>query len=458
MALYPFLRSFPALAQTGGASAGRLVFFFKFHGWDRLSFFPANFGALTPGSLDTTTMNGFDAVRDDVLFLRGLDVIPYGNGNGHTTGCQAVLTGSGLSDGQRTSVDRFLANELEKSGYGNSQALCFGPAMGGNLETEVSRNNGVASPIIGSMAEAYNLLFGNYTFSTAGNPAPAPQSPSAPVRDNALSQIGAALDLGAQDAKALKARLPADLRPRLDAHLEMLSSLRDEVVPGSNTKNPTVAPKARIVAAQCTAKSLADFNAETSAENPGGKTFERDFRVAVKMLALAIACDRRRIFVLQSPQLGKLHDYMTLPSSIGIENDYHDACHKGRPVQRFHDTWMNNAVAELAVALRGVDVPAGGRLLDSTAIVTISDAGNGSHDLSDYPFAIIGGRNMGVKGGRYVRVNTAMTNGKSHTRLLTSLVRMMGRAHGIPALTNHAHYGREEFKGATSQIDAEILG
>jgi len=87
--------------------------------------------------------------------------------------------------------------------------------------------------------------------------------------------------------------------------------------------------------------------------------------------------------------------------------------------------WVSTMVADLADKLKAI--PEGdGTMLDNTLILMYQEYGCG-HEHFGYQLATIGGKNMGVKVGRYLKCGDIGTGkGMKSTRFLVSLLNLMG--------------------------------
>ncbi len=85
-------------------------------------------------------------------------------------------------------------------------------------------------------------------------------------------------------------------------------------------------------------------------------------------------------------------------------NNHHHISHENGPRKLTVDGWYHSQFAYLMGQLASVQ-EGNGTLLDNTLVVCTSDGRNGaSHDVHNTPWILGGGKNLGIRGGRYLPI------------------------------------------------------
>jgi hypothetical protein len=86
-------------------------------------------------------------------------------------------------------------------------------------------------------------------------------------------------------------------------------------------------------------------------------------------------------------------------------NNHHALSHKNGDKKMTIDSWYHGQFAYFIDRLRSIQ-EGNGTLLDNTLIVITSDGRNGaSHAVDNVPYLLAGGKNLGMKRGRYLKLN-----------------------------------------------------
>jgi hypothetical protein len=87
--------------------------------------------------------------------------------------------------------------------------------------------------------------------------------------------------------------------------------------------------------------------------------------------------------------------------------------------------FVSGMLAELVEKLRAI--PEGnGSMLDNTVVFMVAEMGY-NHEVNGLPEVLIGGKNLGIKTGQYIRTGEAQSGkGMPINRLLVSLLKAMG--------------------------------
>lgn len=86
-------------------------------------------------------------------------------------------------------------------------------------------------------------------------------------------------------------------------------------------------------------------------------------------------------------------------------NNHHAVSHQNGAKKTKIDSWYHGQFAYFIDRLRSVQ-EGNGTLLDNTLVVITSDARNGAaHSIDNVPYLLAGGKNLGLKRGRYLKVD-----------------------------------------------------
>lgn len=144
------------------------------------------------------------------------------------------------------------------------------------------------------------------------------------------------------------------------------------------------------------------------------------FGLQVENLILAMKCNITRVGVIQ---LGTHQaEFMVNKGWPGKTGDYHGSVHSGSyDFYKTYRSYFSERVAQLIQRLKETDDPAGGKLLDNTLVVQVTDMGDGNaHSDSDAPFMLAGG-GAAIQRGKVVDVG-----GAKHYQLLETVSEYMG--------------------------------
>jgi hypothetical protein len=239
-------------------------------------------------------------------------------------------------------------------------------------------------PQIFDPREAWDRLFGSFTV---------PDDPNKPFRLSALDAVQ-------EDVKRLQARVGANDRHRLEAHLESVAQLRNQI--------DAAAPA-------CT---LPDEPTESNESVDGQEPLEETNRIMSDLLALAFACDITRVASVQfTGSVG-----YTVFHMLGQNRGHHDMSHDSSENDRI-DASTIYTIEQFAYLLeRLMDTPEGaGNVLDNSCLMLSSDASSGlTHSVFDQPCIVAGGG-----GGRLVHpgVHYRSPNRENNSDILLACLR-----------------------------------
>lgn len=156
------------------------------------------------------------------------------------------------------------------------------------------------------------------------------------------------------------------------------------------------------------------FNRDNLSHEQIDTEFTNIFKLQTENAILALACNLTRVVTLQ------LGTHQSDFSVTGLGGEYHTAIHSGReqPYTEFR-SYFSSMVAHLLQRLAEEDDPAGGKMIDSTLLVQVTDMADGdAHSAVDAPFMLAGG-GTAVDRGKVVTVG-------NHHQLLDTAAQYMG--------------------------------
>lgn len=198
----------------------------------------------------------------------------------------------------------------------------------------------------------------------------------APTGDAEAGRRAALLDAVVDDAAALRVRLGAADKARLDAHLEHLFEVQRRL-------------------------ALDDI----ACEDPGRPADASDLRtrtgVMADLLATGLACNLTRVFSFMLTSPATTHVF----SEVGVVTDMHTVCHAGTwdDVHAITQVQMD-AFGRFLDALAARVDPLGESLLDRALVYGTSEYGEGyKHAVTEMPVVLAGGAAGGLVPGVHVR-------------------------------------------------------
>lgn len=161
------------------------------------------------------------------------------------------------------------------------------------------------------------------------------------------------------------------------------------------------------------------------------------------IMVRGMACDRARIFTLSTPRPSTDEYVLPFIPAGDLDQEYNDRVSlsdasglKARAVMLEQQRLTAKQVNILVNQLRS-NASSSGSLLDDTLVVWVSNEARPGHAPSPWTAVLLGGKNLGIKGGRMLhfaqdRSFTVAANqqvvkfGLPHNRLLVSLSQLMG--------------------------------
>jgi hypothetical protein len=425
-AALPFLRSFPVSAGGGalpkllliGAPQGPLVgphggtsAGVTYEGWR-----PAGADAeesLLPAALPDV-LSPLDAHIDRLLFLEGVAGYRVENGGAHTaaasllTGRLRVIPGTDANAylAAGISVDHYIAQQID------SRVLTTAFRIAGYAPGESYWSyTGPEQPVtaIQNPVEAYSQVFGDGL--------------AAAEALRQLERRTSVLDTVAGDLSTMRARVPAVDRERLDAHLEAVFDLEQDLLDTAS--------------AQCTAPGQ-----PVSYDALDHASFPAVIRDHTEILVQALACGWTRVASLQMGSFGgemrpqwpeygidsqTYNCHAIAHAFAGVDGAGSDGLAQSIAVPQalqIERTFSARVAHILDRLTQTLDVD-GRPLIESTLVAYIRPAGT-NHNVDNTLWIIAGGSGVGVSGGRYLRVGDGDDNPRYYNDVLVSLCHAMG--------------------------------
>ena len=395
-----------AQSRTAAAPIKRFGVFYVPNGMSMPYWYPK-----TEGPLDQLppTLRSLEAFKDRVLICGGLDdesanLVKGGGDHARSAGtfltCVPFKITAGADVSNAVSVDQIAARELSKETQLASLELgiesnamigsCDGGASCAYTNTIAWRTPTTPLPIENDPRAVFERMFG-----TSGSTDPE-------VRLARMRRDRSILDLvGAELAGLGRIIGPGD-RVKVEEYLEALRDIerRIAMAEDQNTRELPVV------------------------DQPVGvpNDYRDHARLMMDLLALAYQTDLTRIstFMLAREVSGRAYP------EIGVSDSHHPLSHhqdEPAKLQRLHQV-NEYHLQQFAYLVAKLDaLPEGdGTMLDSTLFLYgtgISDSNTHFHD--DLPIALVGGKNAGIKGGRYIRYPADTPLANLHVSILEKL-------------------------------------
>ena len=411
-----------AQSRTAAAPVKRFGVFYVPNGMSMPYWYPK-----TEGPLDQLppTLRSLEAFKDQVLICGGLDDesanLVKGASGDHARSAGTFLTcvpfkmTAGADVSNAVSVDQIAALELSKETQLASLELgiesnamigaCDGGASCAYTNTIAWRTPTSPLPIENDPRAVFERMFG-----TSGSTDPA-------VRLARMRRDRSILDLVGAELHGLERVVGAGDQRKLDEYFEALRDVerRIEMAEEQNTRELPIV------------------------DQPVGvpSDYAEHAKLMMDLLALAYQTDLTRIstFMLAREVSGRAYP------EIGVSDSHHPLSHhqdEAAKLERLHKV-NEYHVQQFAYLVKKLDaLPEGdGSMLDSTLFLYgtgISDSNTHFHD--DLPIALVGGKNAGIKGGRYIRYSEDTPLANLHVTILEKL--------GVPV---------EAFGDSTGRLD-----
>lgn len=401
-----------AFAQGDSPYPRRLIVFYQPNGTKRELCRPPDGSTefdWTPGPL----LSPLNHLAEHLVLFDGIDMTVAGAGPGgpHQRGMACVLTGQVITegdyvggDGRRAgwaggpSIDQYAAGRLSPGTPLSTLEL------GVRVQEAVPRGRiiyrGVDQPVPpeNDPLTAYARIFG-----------PGGEAPDPGVVRQRLLRRRSVLDAVRGDFAALNAKVAAEDRVKLEQHADALRALERRLE--------------AIAARPDTCRPDAPSSMDAMLE----ETFGQATRAQIDLMVNALACDVTRFASLQcSTSVNALRF-----TFLGVNDQQaHSLSHAGDGNALMQVQWERMLLwysEQFAYLLsRLAAVPEGdGTLLDNTLVLWVNEISRGNtHSHVDMPFVLAGGKNMGLRTGRYLKYAA----GTSHNDLLVSILNLLGLA------------------------------
>ena len=413
-----------AQSRTAAAPIRRFGVFYVPNGMSMPYWYPKAEGPLAGDIGLPPTLQSLEAFKDRVLILGGLDdesanLVKGGGDHARSAGtfltCVPYKITAGADVSAAVSMDQIAARELSKETQLASLELgiesnamvgnCDGGASCAYTNTIAWRTPTTPLPIENDPRAVFERLFG-----TSGSTDPE-------ARFARMRRDQSILDLVGEELKGLELVIGPGDQVKLDEYLEALRDIerRIEMAERQNTRELPVV------------------------DQPIGvpSDYMEHAHVMMDLLALAYQTDLTRIstFMLAREVSGRAYP------EIGVSDSHHPLSHhqdEAAKLERLHkiNEYHLRQFAYLVEKLAAL--PEGdGTMLDSTLFLYgtgISDSNTHFHD--DLPIALVGGKNAGIRGGRYVRYPEDTPLANLHVTILEKL--------GVPV---------EAFGDSTGQLE-----
>ena len=401
----PFVIGLPSV--TGAAvdpAPRRLIVVFSPNGTLPDAFWPDNPGEITELK---PILKPLEPFRDALTTVQGLANRVGGDGDNHMRGMSCLLTGERLFPGNIQGGSHTPAGWAKGISI-DQEVRNFLQSQDGTRTRFGSLEFGVAVP---DRSDPWTRMI------YAG-----PNKPVAPIDDprrmldklygdtKDAESLLSIVDGVKDDLRRVSDKLSPEDRRMLDEHLALVAQMEKELA-AADADDPLNHPVPQV-----------DPHIELVNDNT-----PRISRIQIDLLVNSFANNMARVGSLQYMRsVGQAR-----MNWLGVPDGHHALSHepdnnKGAREKLLKiNTWFAGELAYLAQKLRDTPEPGGasGNMLDNTLIVWTNELGKGnSHTLNDIPTVLLGGKNMGVPGGRAIRVdkNTA------HNRFLLALAHAMG--------------------------------
>ena len=312
-------------------------------------------------------------LRDKVTFLSGLSHPSMRSTSAHK-GADYFLTGADILktyDKQSISIDQHIASSIGQDTRFESMVLSsFGGVNRPYRSSTLSFDRaGRPIPALNNPAEIFRRMFGVTT----------------DAERNALASRGSVIDEILSEAKELNLRLGANDQRKMDEYLTSVRELEKMT--------------ARAVQWQSTPKSKVDA---TDLDLSLNVTSPREYlTVMYDLMALAFQTDTTRVASFQTAcEEGGLTD--RFPSALGLTNSSHKLSHEKKDYDDVakYLSFLNEMHANFLHKLDSIQ-EGDGTLLDNT-LCFYGCATSKTHQATNYPIILSGGKNMGFAHGSHL--------------------------------------------------------
>lgn len=405
--LFPLLEA--NRAQAAAAFPTRLLVVTTPNGTRDKLFWPS--GTETNFTLNTLTAP-LQPFKNRLTFLKGIklnDALQNGAlggtlGSEHARGTGGMLTARPLNAGTQfksfgnttsgwgsgQSIDQYLAERF------GAQTTFKSLQLGVHVrDTEVRarisyRGSNQPNPPREDPADVFKTLFGGL------------------ATDRLAAQRSSVFDVTRTEVQRVMAKVGADDRSKLDAHLTSLRDVEQRLTKapegtGASCKKPTM--------------QTVDLKADDQYLAAG--------RLQTDLAAAALACNQTRFITLQWSYSESEHLFQFLNINGNHHNISHDFSQSGAGYDNYNkiQTWYAEQVRYLLERLDSY--PEGsGTLLDNTLVLWATEIGESTqHALTNMPYVLAGGAGGKIRPGRFMDYSAKP---KDNNQMLVSIAHALG--------------------------------
>ncbi|MEM9458996.1 MAG: DUF1552 domain-containing protein [Myxococcota bacterium] len=342
----------------------------------------------------------FEALRDRMVILGGLDIIRQSGapGDNHGSGMVTVMSGSAPVESpdfdtpiaSHPSLDQILAEQsplFADTPIASVQlaadtradrddiyhrVLTYGAPLGQNPWAQ-------PMPPQDQVDEAFSHLFGSIVLGEGGGNLDQLEA----IRQRKLH----VMDVLDGDLDRLAARAPSAQIAKLESHRDAIAQLRTNLEGSAS--------------AACIGQVQ-----ELEGILPGGGASHQAIGMAqLQLIKTAFMCDMTRIATFMWAA-GTSHVNFSDVIEGVRDKGHHGITHSSSPKAELAmiDTWYSERMAEFLADLDATPDPFGsGSLLDNTLVVYLSEMAQGGHTFRDVPAILFGGAGGRLGGGRYLQ-------------------------------------------------------
>lgn len=431
----PIWRAATVFGQDANAKAAkRFIGVFSANGTIAKSFFQPGVASEVPFTTLSPILAPLDAYKDKLTVLNGVHMYstvedslgttnghegdnfaPGKPGGPHMKGPGAMLTGGSLMVGSftgsggpagyadRQSVDQAIADRIGK--MTQFPSLEFGVRIEGQEPLRVISYRGANQPntAVDDPFQMYSRIFANANLS-----------------DDQLKKLIAerqsVLDFLKDDINRLEARVSAEDKAKLEAHLGVVRSIEQGLANSANACKPLMMP--------------AKYDPHAMEQFPNAAKLQMD------LMILAHTCNMTRVSTFMFANADSWQYYPW----IGVNEEHHELSHAGDADTAATEklvkinTWHSEQFKYILDGLAAVQEADGSSMLDSSLILWGNELGAGNtHTYKNIPWVIAGSAGGYLKTGRQINYKD-----QPHNNLLVSVCQAMGfsdvTTFGIPGV------------------------
>lgn len=317
-----------------------------------------------------------ESVKNQCVFLSGVEIVG-GGGHGNS---QRVL--GAFADGVTGTIDLVLGDVIGATSPIASLRLGVRTR---NLDPVSARGFAGVTDYQDNPQTAFEKLFGGGVDT----------SPIGSKRDKKM------LDINNAALEKLKTKLGSYELERLQQHEAAIAKLKSDIELAAANSAPV----------GCTDPL---FNPDGLSAEQVDTEFSNLFALQTDNAIMALKCNLTRVVTIQ------MGTHQSDFAVTGLSGDYHSSIHSGDlDYYASYRTYFSARMAHLISRLVEEDDPAGGKMIDSTLVVQVTDMGDGNaHTGSDAAYMVVGG---GTAVNRGVVVPVA-----NHHQLLDTAAQYMG--------------------------------